>query len=198
MLTLDAFGQRIRRLRVEKDLTQQQLADLMFVSRKTIGNWESGIRLPDISMLSRLSRCLQVETYELLDAMYSDENPPTIIVVEKVPVVLKSFVQLLNDTLPDAQIYGFDAMSEALTFATNNRIGATFINVEQLGENGFVLAEMLTRLLPKINIIFLARDLEFADKAVKFRASGYIVMPLTAEKIHQEMANLRFPVSGLS
>ena len=70
--------------------------------------------------------------------------------------------------------------------------------MEQLGENGFVLAEMLTRLLPKINIIFLARDLEYADKAVKFRASGYIVMPLTAEKIHQEMANLRFPVSGLS
>ena len=198
MLTLDAFGQMIRSLRAEKNLTQQELADMMFVSRKTIGNWESGIRLPDISMLSRLARCLNVETYELLDAMYSDETPPTVVVVEKEADVLKSFVQLLTDSIPKAQIFGFDAMSEALRFSANNRIAATFINVEQLGDNGFKLAEMLVSMAPKTNIIFLARDLTYAEKAWEFRASGYVVMPLTAEKIQQEIANLRFPVSGLN
>ena len=38
MLTMDLFGQRIRSLRMEQNMTQQELADRMFVSRKTICN----------------------------------------------------------------------------------------------------------------------------------------------------------------
>ncbi len=107
MPSLESFGQRIRTLRMEKNLTQQELADRMYVSRKTIGNWESGNRLPDISMLSRLAVNLDVETYELVDELYEgSEDPPIIIVVEKEPSVLKSFVQLIGDTLQDALVYG--------------------------------------------------------------------------------------------
>ncbi len=198
MLKLEDFGQYIRSLRVEKDLTQQQLADLMFVSRKTIGNWETGARLPDISMLSRLARHLGVETYELLDAMYGEDEPPVVIVVEKEPDILKSFVQLIIDTLPEAQVFGFDAMSEALSFASGHRPAMAFINVEQLGEVGLNFARTLTSIYPKINIIFMARDLDNADKAVTLRASGYVILPLTAEKIRQEVAHLRYPVRGLA
>ena len=76
MQSLEAFGKRIRALRQEKNLSQQQLADLMFVTRKTGGNWENGNRMPDITMLSRLSRHLGVQTYELLDAISGcDEQP---------------------------------------------------------------------------------------------------------------------------
>ena len=60
-LSLEAFGQRIRTLRMEKNLSQQQLAELIYVSRKTVGNWEAGNRLPDITMVSRLAVCLGVE-----------------------------------------------------------------------------------------------------------------------------------------
>ena len=67
MIMLDALGQKIRSLRVEKGLSQQQLADLMFVTRKTVGNWESGTRMPDVAMLSRLAKLLDVRSYELLD-----------------------------------------------------------------------------------------------------------------------------------
>ena len=55
MLPTESFGQRIRTRRTELGMTQQQLADLMFVSRRTIINWESGNSLPDISMLARLA-----------------------------------------------------------------------------------------------------------------------------------------------
>ena len=65
MLTLEAFGQRIKALRTAQGLSQQQLADLIYVTRKTVGNWETGNRIPDLTMLSRLAECLGVETYVL-------------------------------------------------------------------------------------------------------------------------------------
>ena len=114
MSSLEAFGQRIRTLRTEKNITQQELADRMFVSRKTIGNWESGSRLPDISMLARLARNLGIETWELVDILYDgNEEPPIVIVVEKEPIILKAFVQLIDATLQEAQVFGFDSFSEA-------------------------------------------------------------------------------------
>ena len=94
MTVLESFGQRIRSLRIEKGLSQQQLSDLIFVTRKTVGNWESGNRLPDITMLSRLADCLGVETYELIDELNGQDSTPCIIVVEDEPVILKGFVHI--------------------------------------------------------------------------------------------------------
>lgn len=37
------FGKRVRELRIRQNLTQQQLADKIFVARKTISNWEAGV-----------------------------------------------------------------------------------------------------------------------------------------------------------
>ena len=113
MLSVEAFGERIRSLRIERNLTQQELADRLFVSRKTIGNWESGSCLPDISTLSALARILGVKTYELLDEMFTDEDgSPIVIVVEKERLILRSFVQLIRSALPEAKIFGFDSFSE--------------------------------------------------------------------------------------
>ena len=198
MLALERFGQMIRSLRIERNLTQQELADRMFVSRKTIGNWESGNRLPDISMLARLARHLGVETYELLDVMYDDEGePPVVIVVEQDAQALNGFVRLISDTLQEAQVFGFDSFSEAHRFAAGNRVAVAFIDVELHEEGGFVLAKLLQSIAPRINIIFLTYGYSNADAAWEIHPSGCVLLPLTAEKILQETASLRYPVRNL-
>ena len=199
MLTLVSFGQRIRNLRVEQGLTQQELADKMFVSRKTIGNWESGNRLPDISMLSRLARHLGVETYELLDEMYREnDEPPTVIVAIKETEVVNSFVQLIGDTLPNAQVYGFDVFSEAHRFATGNRIAVAFIDIETNYDSGCVLARLLGDVSPRINIVFLTGDFKNVGAAWEMHPSGCVLLPLTRAKILREIRNLRYPVKNLT
>ena len=41
------FSDTLKNLRTEKGLSQQQLADRMYVTRSTVARWEIGSRLPD-------------------------------------------------------------------------------------------------------------------------------------------------------
>lgn len=59
-------GKLIAELRKGKGLTQQQLADRMNLSNKTISKWESGAGSPDISNLPILADVLGVTVDELL------------------------------------------------------------------------------------------------------------------------------------
>ena len=198
MITLEAFGRRVRSLRIEKGLSQQQLADLIYVSRKTVSNWEAGNRMPDVTMLARLAECLGADTYELIDELNGQDVSPLLILVEDEPVILTGFVHILNDTLPDAQIFGFRDGAEALKFAAGNRIDAAFLDVELAGESGLELADRLMKINPRTNIIFLTGHSEYTSEALEMHCSGYLLKPLTPEKIRREMSFLRYPVRGLS
>lgn len=60
------FAQRLRQYRKDKGLTQQELADQLGVSNKSVSRWESG-SYPDVTTLVALARALGVTVDELLD-----------------------------------------------------------------------------------------------------------------------------------
>lgn len=53
------IGSRIAKLRKEKCVTQQQLADKLFVTDKTISSWESNRTEPDLETIKRISEILE-------------------------------------------------------------------------------------------------------------------------------------------
>ena len=59
-------GAVIRRLRENKHMTQEKLAEKLFVSSKTISKWETGHGFPDISLLEALAKELDISVIELL------------------------------------------------------------------------------------------------------------------------------------
>lgn len=59
-------GAVIRRLRESRKVTQEELADKIFVSSKTVSKWETGQGLPDITLLEPLAKALDISVIELL------------------------------------------------------------------------------------------------------------------------------------
>ena len=62
----ETFGERFQRLRKEKGLTQDKIAEAVNVSSQAVSKWENDINMPDITLLLRLSEILGVTTDELL------------------------------------------------------------------------------------------------------------------------------------
>ena len=59
-------GAVIRKLRENKNMTQEELADRIFVSSKAVSKWETGHGFPDISLIEPLSQALGISVIELL------------------------------------------------------------------------------------------------------------------------------------
>ena len=62
------FNQKLQQLRKEKKMTQQELADALFVSRTAISKWESGRGYPSIDSLRQIARIFSVTVDTLLSA----------------------------------------------------------------------------------------------------------------------------------
>lgn len=61
------FGLRLRYLRREKDLTQEQLAEAIDVSSEFLSNIERGINAPSFKTLEKLAKALHVSVKEFFD-----------------------------------------------------------------------------------------------------------------------------------
>lgn len=68
------MNELIKTKRKEKNLTQQELADLLYLSSKTISKWETGRGLPELAMIPALSTALEILPEDLLSSI-QDTTP---------------------------------------------------------------------------------------------------------------------------
>lgn len=62
------FSEKLQELRKQKGLTQEELAELLYVSRTAISKWESGRGYPNIDSLKTISKFFSVSLDELLSS----------------------------------------------------------------------------------------------------------------------------------
>ncbi len=60
------IADKIKNARIQKEYTQEQAAEYLFVSRQTISNWENAKSLPDIISIIRMSELYEISLDELL------------------------------------------------------------------------------------------------------------------------------------
>lgn len=64
----------LKELRKEKELTQEQLAEQLNVSNRSVSRWETGSTLPDISLLIELAEFYDVDIKEIIDGERKSEK----------------------------------------------------------------------------------------------------------------------------
>lgn len=67
-------GSLLKELRKEKGMTQEQLAEYLNVSGRTISRWETGSNMPDLDILIELSDYYDIDIRELLDGERKSEK----------------------------------------------------------------------------------------------------------------------------
>ena len=95
------IGNKIAQLRIEQDMTQQQLADILMVSNKTISKWENGGGLPDIVNIPSLAKVLDISIDELLNAGFdAEDRSPRAKPVKTIKSIEKSTKSRISKKLP--------------------------------------------------------------------------------------------------
>ena len=71
-----SMGQTIRRLRIEQNLTQETLAELLGVTSQAISKWENNATMPDIMLLPIIADTLGVTIDELFGIKHKVQEKP--------------------------------------------------------------------------------------------------------------------------
>lgn len=67
-------GNFLKELRKEKNFTQEQVADKLGVSGRTISRWETGAYMPDISLLVDIAEMYDVDVRDIIDGERKDKD----------------------------------------------------------------------------------------------------------------------------
>lgn len=118
----------------------------------------------------------------------------TIIAVDDEKLALEALRDAIKEAEPTAQVFQFRSGVTALDFARKSECGIAFLDIQMNGMSGISLAKCLKINNPKVNIIFTTGYSDYTGDAIRLRASGYVMKPVTAEKIREEIDNLRYPV----
>lgn len=87
------FGEQLRRAREAKGMTQQSLAEQLYVTRQAVSRWECGDRFPDLLTTKKISLILDVSLDDLLSGNEMKK------VVERNPVIEKPIINNIMITL---------------------------------------------------------------------------------------------------
>lgn len=147
-----AIGQYIAKKRKSKNLTQEQLADKLGVSNKTVSKWENGKCMPDYSIIQNLCLELEISTSELIDGEDTGDNSIRLYDDTQIMDLIKRTQELESQK---NVIYGllFVVMGIAMLAVSRMFAGTSFQDFISGILLGLAVGEML------IGIFFISRNM---------------------------------------
>lgn len=89
------IGSFIQQLRKENNLTQEQLADKLGVSNRSVSRWENGTTMPDIALMKCICDEFDISISELINGERQDSSPNEINTEEKAMLKTKEIANII-------------------------------------------------------------------------------------------------------
>ena len=113
-----------------------------------------------------------------------------IYVLDDEPIALRGTIKTIQEVLPEAQITGFGRANKVFKhiIETGEHPDVVFSDIEMPGITGLDFAVKFKRICPEAKIIFVTAYSQYALEAFRLHVHGYILKPITADRVKEEMA----------
>ena len=106
-----------------------------------------------------------------------------IIAVDDEKLALESLSRAIKAIVTEDEVVSFRYAEDALEYARENACDIAFLDIEMVGMSGVELAAELKKYNSEINIVFCTGYGNYRDAAFELHASGYLMKPITPEKV---------------
>ncbi len=117
-----------------------------------------------------------------------------VLAIDDEKLALEGLTDVIKKALPDAEVFSYRNALKAIEDIADKHIDIAFLDIEMRDINGLEFADHLKERFPKINVIFTTGYSEYVGEAMDLHASGYIMKPVTLEKMKKEIDDLRYPI----
>ena len=189
----DHIGESIRKARIKKNISQQELALALNVERSTVSGWETGKRIPDVKMLGQLCAVLDIPMSSMMVDSRQGTEKPIVMIVDDEKAILKYNASVIRQVMPKAETMCFTKPSDAIGFAENHRVALALLDIEMGMISGLDVCRELLKVNPRTNVVYLTAYADYAFDAWYTGAIGFMLKPLTPEGVKNQLKNLRYP-----
>ena len=113
------------------------------------------------------------------------------IAVDDEPLMLGALTKAIKASSDITSVTDFTSCEDALEFIQDNPADIAFLDINMRGMGGLSLAEKIIEVCPDCKIVFCTGHEEYAIPAFKLHASGYLMKPISAKDVQEEIDNIK-------
>lgn len=165
------FGEKIKKLREEKGMTQQTMAEQLYVTRQAVSRWECGARYPDLLTAKKIAQILEVSIDELVSGEELQKN------IEREPILARPVENIFQTVLYTVAVVAYLLMCvfSAYSFLTLEKMAGTPAGEITLGTVAVTVGYVVNLIVLLLGLAWSVKNRLTAKRTGVIMAFPYVV-----------------------
>ena len=113
------------------------------------------------------------------------------IAVDDEALMLGALAKAISASPDITTVTKFSDCEDAIGYVKTNPVDIAFLDINMRGMGGLALAEKILEICPECKIVFCTGYEEYAIQAFKLHASGYLMKPVSAKDVQEEIDHIK-------